>query len=157
WVVPRSAPLPAPLGRYFYPPTTDNPHGEPIMNGRSRTDLAIESGTITMVQQLYDTARQQAPDDVLVLHLSGDFTLDGRPPAVGPTPAGVLGGTIYGPSGSPASRAITAAGSVEFVSISGGTIELGGRSMEGIFFPSATMVHIDQVAVLRGGQRDVRA
>jgi hypothetical protein len=157
WVVPRSRPLLAPLSRYFYPPTVENPHGDTVMNARGRTDLSIDSGSISNVQQIYDAARQQNPDDVLVLHVNGDFTLDGPPLRLGSNTAVILDGTIHVPPGSTAGQAVTAAGPVEFVSISGGTIDLGGRSMEGIFFSSATMAHIDGVTVLRGGQRDVRA
>lgn len=161
WVVPRAGmSLQAPLSQYFYPPTIDNRHSEPIMNGRNRFDLTVdasESPTISQAQQAYDSARQQRPDDVIVLTLRGQFTLDGDSLLLQSRTAVILDGAITAPSGSKAAQVITAANPSEFISISGGTIELSGRSAEGIFLPSTTMAYIDHVTVKNGGQRDVRA
>jgi len=161
WVVPRAGmSLQAPLSQYFYPPTIDNRHSEPIMNGRNRFDLTVdasESPTISQAQQAYDSARQQRPDDVIVLTLRGQFTLDGDSLLLQSRTAVILDGAITAPSGSKAAQVITAANPSEFISISGGTIELSGRSAEGIFLPSTTMAYIDHLTVKNGGQRDVRA
>ena len=160
WVVQKFTPLQAPLSQYFYPPTINNRHSERVMNGRERTDLVIDSGsspTISMVQTAYDEARRQHPDDVIVLKLTGNFTVDGSPLLLQSWTALILDGAINVPSNSTVEQAITATNPAEFVSISGGTIDLGGRSMEGIFFPSARMAYVTQVAVKRGGDRDVRA
>ncbi len=159
WVVAWGTPLPAPLSRYFYPPTIDNRHAEPVMNGRGRTDLVLDAGTfpaISAVQQAYDGARQQHPDDVIVLTLTGEFTLDASPLLLQSRTAVLLDGTINVPPASKVAQAVTATNPAEFVSISGGTIDLAGISREGIFFPSATMGYLDQVTVRDGGQRDVR-
>src|SRR5262249_22854010 len=135
-------------------------HRSPVMNDRDRSDLTINSAdypTIRQVQQAYNDARQQHPGDVIVLTLSGQFTVDAAPLTLQSYTAMILDGAILVPSTSRVAQAITATNPAAFVSISGGTIDLGRRSMEGIFFPSATMAHIDQVTVVRGGQRDVRA
>jgi hypothetical protein len=161
WVVPRAgASLQAPLSQYFYPPTIDNRHSEAVMNGRNRFDLAVDAGTtptISQVQQAYSTARQQHPDDVIVLTLTGQFTLDASSLLLQSHTAVILDGAITVPASSKEAQAITAANPSEYISISGGTIELSGRSAEGIFLPSTTMAYIDHVTVKNGGQRDVRA
>jgi parallel beta-helix repeat protein len=161
WVVPRTGmSLQAPLSQYFYPPTIDNRHSEPVMNGRNRFDLNVDasaSPTISQVQQTYDSVRQQHPDDVIVLTLKGQFTLDDASLLLQSRTAVILDGAITAPFSSNAAQVITAANPSEYVSISGGTIELSGRSAEGIFFPSTTMAYIDHVTVKNGGQRDVRA
>ncbi|HEU0172968.1 MAG TPA: right-handed parallel beta-helix repeat-containing protein [Blastocatellia bacterium] len=161
WVVPIAGmSLQAPLSQYFYPPTIDNRHSEPVMNGRNRFDLTVDasaSPTISQAQQAYDTAREQHPDDVIVLTLKGLFTLDDASLLLQSHTAMILDGAITAPSSSKAAQVITAANPSEFISISGGTIELSGRSAEGIFLPSTTMAYIDHVTVKNGGQRDVRA
>src|SRR5262249_15068238 len=161
WVVPgRPRPIEAPLSKYFYPPTIDNRHVSAVMNGRNRIDVHItsfETPALSQVQSIYNDTRQQHPDDVIVLTLSGEFTADGVPLTLQSHTAVILDGSIVVPLPSNLAHVITAPSPSEFISISGGLIELGGRSMEGIFLPSTTLAHIDQVTVVRGGQRDVRA
>src|SRR6266540_3274829 len=160
WVVGRGRSLSAPLSRYFYPPTIDNRHSEPVMNGRNRTDLAVDASaypTIADVQQVYDAARAERPDDVIVLTLTGAFTVGGAPLILQSRTALLLDGIIDVPTTSGVSEAIRGANPSEFISVSGGTIELNGRSKEGIFFPSTTMSYVDGVTVRRGGERNVRA
>jgi len=131
-----------------------------VMNDRNRTDVVVtscESPAISHVQNAYDDAREQHPDDVIVLTLSGEFTADGVPLTLTSYTAVILDGAILVPSPSSLAHVITAVNPSEFISVSGGLLNLGGRSMEGIYFPSTTMAHIDQVTVVRGGQRDIRA
>jgi len=161
WVVPGlPRPLEAPLSKYFYPPTIDNRHASPVMNDRDRFDVQVdssESPATSQVQSIYDDARQQHPDEVIVLTLSGEFTADGVPLTLQSYTAVIIEGAIIVPSPSSLSHVITAVDPSEFIAISGGLIDLGGRSMEGIFLPGTTLAHIEQVSVVRGGQRDVRA
>jgi hypothetical protein len=157
WIVPRGKPIAAPVNQYFYPPTADNPHTDPtIMNGRARTDVTVSSATIAVVQQTYDAARQQHPDDVIVLHLAGDFLLDGGPLTLTSNTAVLLDGTIHVAS-TTASQAITATNPASYLSLSGGTIDCGGRVMEGLFFPSAMMANIDGVTVTHCGEQNPRS
>jgi parallel beta-helix repeat protein len=51
WVVARGTPLSAPSSQYFYPPTIDNQHSDPIINSRGRTDVIVNGSNITAVQQ----------------------------------------------------------------------------------------------------------
>ena len=159
WVVPgRPRPLEALLSNYFYPPTIDNRHADPVMNGRNRTDVEVtscESPAISQVQKAYDDAREQHPDDVIVLALRGEFTAD-VPLTLQSYTAVILDGAVFVPSPSNLAHVMTAVNPSELISVSGGLIDLGGRPMEGIYFPSTSLAHIDQVTVVRGGQRDVR-
>jgi parallel beta-helix repeat protein len=160
WVVARGTPLQAPVSRYFYPPTIDNRHADPIMNGRSRTEALVDAAdgnAISRAQQVYDATRAQHPDDVIVLTLKGDFTLDGASLTLQSHSVLLLDGSISVPTSSSADQAITAANPAEFIAVSGGTIDLLGKSREGVFFPSTTLGYFDQLTVKRGGQRDVRA
>jgi parallel beta-helix repeat protein len=157
WVVARGTPLSATTSQYFYPPTLDNQHADPVINGRGRSDVTVSGGNVTDVQAAYNAAVTANPNNVIVLHLNGDFILDGTAPlTLGSNTAVVLNGTIHVTSKTVA-QAITDANPASYVSISGGTIDLNGRGgVEGIFFPSTTMAHIDQVTVINGGLRDTR-
>jgi len=154
WVVARGTPLSAPTSQYFYPPTIDNQHSDPIMNGRSRTDITVPSENVTAVQQAYDAARQQSPDNVVVLHMNGDFTVDTVPLTLSSNTAVLLTGTIHVTAN--VVNAINTTNPASFVSLSGGTIDLAGHAIEAISFPAAMMAHIDHLTVINGGQRDVR-
>jgi parallel beta-helix repeat protein len=159
WIVPRGRPLPMPftMNQYFYPPTADNPHSDPrVVNTRNRTDVTVGSATIGAVQQTYDAARTQHPDDVIVLHLTGDFQLDGSPLLLGSNTALLLDGTIHVTS-TTAPQAIIATNPVSYLSLSGGTINCGGRVMEGISIPSGTMTNLDGVTVTHCGEQNPRS
>lgn len=159
WVVPRVSPLTAPVSNYFYPPTIGNQHSDLIMNGLGRADVSIDAAsfpTIADVQQAYDDAQQQNPGAVLVLHMSGDFMLTGGPLVLQSNTAVVLSGTIHVAS-TTAHQAITAGNPVSFLALSGGTIDCGGRVMEGITIPSATMADIDSVTVTHCGVQNPRS
>jgi nitrous oxidase accessory protein NosD len=151
WVVPRGRALAAPISRYFRPPTMDDPHTETIMNGVARTDVTIASTTIEDVQAQYDAARLAHPDDVLVLHLQGEFVLGGGPLQLGSNTVVLLDGAIRVTS-TTAPQAIIAANPSSFIAISGGTVDCGGRVMEGIYFPSTTMAHVDGVTITHCGE-----
>jgi parallel beta-helix repeat protein len=154
WVVPREAPLAATTSQYFYPPTIDNQHNDPIMNGMGRTDITVNSGNLTAVQQAYDNARQQNPNNVIVLHMNGDFTADTAPLTLGSNTAVVLNGTIH--LTEKLTNVINSTNPVSFLSVSGGTIDLAGQPIEAVYFPSSKMVDVDHLTVLNGGQRDHR-
>ncbi len=158
WVVAAGVPLEAPQSRYFHPPTVDNPHSDTIVNGLNRTDLAIDSGTVATlsgIQQAYNTALQQHPNDVIVLTLTGQFTADAQLLLQSRT-AVVLDGLFQVPAGSKLTQVVTAANPSQFISFSGGTIDLGGLPLAGIFFPSTTLSLIERTTVQNGGIRDVR-
>ena len=79
-VVAYKAPLSASGQDYFYPPLIDDQHATPtIVNGMGRTDLTIGSTTIADVQNQYNAARAANPNNVIVLHLNGTFTVGSAP------------------------------------------------------------------------------
>ena len=159
WVVPRTSPLIAPVSNYFYPPTIGNQHSDAIMNGLSRADISIDAAgfpTIGDVQQAYDQALQQNPGAVLVVHMSGNFVLSGGPLTLQSNTVVILDGTIHVTS-TTVHQAITAGNPVSFLALSGGTIDCGGRVMEGITIPSATMADVDSVTVTHCGIQNPRS
>lgn len=151
YVVAHGTPLNAPVSQYFYPPTIDNQHSDPVLNGVSRVDVTVGSEDITAVQATYDATRTANPNSFIVLHMNGDFALDGTAPlTLGSNTAVLLNGTIHVTG--KVSRVITDTNPASFVSISGGTIDMNGKGkITGIYFPSTTMAYIDHVAVINGG------
>jgi hypothetical protein len=154
WVVAHGMPLSATSSQYFYPPTIDNQHTDLVMNNLGRTDITITGGNVTDVQAAYDAALQQNPNNVIVLHMNGDFTVDTVPLTLSSNTAVLLNGTIHVTKN--IVNAINTANPASFVSISGGTIDLAGHPIEAVFLPTAQMAHIDHLTVLNGGVRDVR-
>lgn len=154
WIVPREAALTATASRYFYPPSIDNQHTGAIMNGMGRTDVTVNSEDLTEVQQTYDAARQQNPNNVIVLHMNGTFTADTAPLTLDSDTAVLLNGTIN--LTEKLSEVILGADTDSFVSISGGTINLNGFPVTAVNFPYARMINIDHLTVLNGGIRDHR-
>lgn len=154
WVVPREAPLAAPVSQYFYPPTIDNQHTDPVMNGVARTDITVTSSNLTAVQQAYDNARQQNPNNFIVLHMNGDFTADTAPLTLSSDTAVILNGTIH--LTTKLTNVINSTNPVSFLSLSGGTIDLAGQPIEAVYLPSSKMVSVDHLTVLNGGLRDHR-
>lgn len=156
YVVAHGTPLNAPTSKYFYPPTIDNQHSDPILNGVSRTDITVNSGNLNDVQTAYSAAVAANPGSFIVLHMNGTFTMDGTTPlTLSSNTAVLLNGTINVTS--KPSQVITDTNPASFVSISGGTIDLHGKGgITGIYFPSTTMAYIDHVTVINGGVPTVR-
>lgn len=154
WVVAHTTPLQANSSQYFYPPTIDNQHNDPIVNGLGRIDVTVNSSNVTAVQATYDAAAQQNPNNFIVLHMNGDFIVDTASLTLKSNTAVLLNGTIHVTQN--VTNAITTANPASCISISGGTIDLAGHPIEAVFFPAAMMTYIDQLTVLNGGVRDTR-
>ncbi|MGO4209833.1 right-handed parallel beta-helix repeat-containing protein [Terriglobus sp. 2YAB30_2] len=156
YVVAHGAPLNAPASTYFYPPTIDNQHNDPVLNGISRADITVNGGNLNDVQTAYNAALAANPGSYIVLHMNGTFTMDGTSPlTLSSNTAVLLNGTINVTS-KPA-QVIAATNPASFVSISGGTIDMNGQGkITGIFFPSSTNANIDHVTVINGGVPTVR-
>lgn len=94
-MVAHGTPLNAPTSKYFYPPTIDNQHNEPILNGVTQTDITVSSGNINDVQTAYNAALTTNPGSFIVLHMNGTFTMDGTSPlTLSSNTAVLLNGTI---------------------------------------------------------------
>jgi hypothetical protein len=153
-VVPVAGPLAPGANKYFFPPTIANPHTSPIASGKGRTDLTVKGGSMADVQAQYDAARAAHPDDVIVLHLQGRFTL-GTPFTLSSFTSVLLDGTIdvMATSG----PVIVGTPGVQYLSISGGTLDAHNTPIPGIFLDLGTLAVLDHVAVNNFGVQNPRS
>jgi parallel beta-helix repeat protein len=157
-VVAYKAALSASGQDYFYPPLIDNPHASVIVNGMGRTDLAIGSTTVADVQNQYDAARAANPNNVMVLHLNGTFTVGSAPLTLASNTCVLLNGTIQINSSTTASSAISGNNSPSHVSISGGIIDGGGLTgNNSIQFSTSSMLQVDSVTLRNFGPANPRS
>lgn len=157
-VVAYKAPLGASGQDYFYPPLIDNQHLNGIMTGMGRVDLTIGSTTIASVQSLYNSARAANPNNVIVLHLNGTFTVGAAPLMLGSNTCVLLNGSIQINSSTTASAAISGTNSASHVSISGGVIDGGNfTGNNGIRFSGSSMLQVDNVTLQNFGSANPRA
>jgi len=157
-VVAYQAALSAPGQNYFYPPLIDNQHtATTIVNGLGRTDLTIGSTTIDSVQSQYNNARSANPNNVIVLHLNGTFTVGATPLTLSSDTCVLLNGTIQINASTTASAAITTASSATCVSLSGGIVDGGNLTgNNGINVPGASMLQVDQMTLRNFGPDNPR-
>jgi parallel beta-helix repeat protein len=137
---------------YFYPPLIDNQHTvTTIVNGMGRTDLTISSTTIDNVQSQYNTAMADNPNDVVVLHLNGTFTVGATPLTLQSNTCVLLNGTIEINSSTTATAAISCSDG-QLISISGGTIDASNNTgITGISVLDSTMIQIDSMTLQNFG------
>jgi parallel beta-helix repeat protein len=158
-IIAYKAPVSAVDQNYFYPPLIDNLHTDPmIVNGMGRTDLSINSTSIDDVQTQYNTALAANPNNAIVLHLNGTFTVGASPLRLSSNTSVLLNGTIQINSATTATAAITASASGQTrISISGGVIDGGGLTRHnGIAISGASMVQVDQVRLQNFGAANPR-
>lgn len=143
---------------YFYPPLIDDQHSNPtIVTGMGRTDLTISSTAISNVQSQYNAALAANPNNVIVLHLNGTFTVGASPLMLSSNTCVLLAGTIQIDSSTTASAAISATNSPRHVSISGGVIDGGNLTgNNGIYISSGAMVQVDNVTLQNFGPDNPR-
>jgi hypothetical protein len=142
---------------YFYPPLIDDQHTNTIVNGMGRTDLTISSTTIDSVQSQYNSARSGNPNNVIVLHLNGTFTVGATALTLESNTCVLLNGMIQINGATGASSAIVGDNSPKRVCISGGVIDgsdLTGNN--GISIGSAGTIQLDSVALQRFGDPNTR-
>jgi len=151
----------APDNVYFNPPTVANNHkDEIIVNGKGRFDVTIQSGEegpmpLADVQRRINEARVEHPDDVLVLHLQGNFEALGEGTGL-QLPADtcvVLHGTVRsnseGMAGKDTQLIMMDKGGV--ASWSGGIIDGNFQPYHAINIPGGNIAVIDRVIVKRAG------
>ncbi len=156
-VISYQAPLNAPGQDYFYPPLINDQHTNLVVNGLGRTDLTVTSTTIDNVQGQYNSALAAHPNNVIVLHLNGSFTVGATPLTLQSNSCVLLNGTIQINSSTTASAAITAGPSPLHVSISGGTIDGGGLTgNNGVYIASGCMLQLDNVTLQNFGPDNPR-
>jgi parallel beta-helix repeat protein len=144
--------LSASTENYFYPPLIDNQHTNTIVNGMGRTDLTITSTNINGVQSQYNAALAANPNNAIVLHLNGTFTVSNASLVLQSNTCVLLNGTIH-ITGTNTSAAILGGTSPRRVSISGGTIDGGNfTGVYGIYFSSGgSMIQVDNMTILNFG------
>jgi len=142
---------------YFYPPLIDDQHLNPIVNGMGRTDLIIPTTTIASVQAQYDAARAANPNNVIVLHLNGTFTVGAAPLLLSSNTCVLLNGTIQMNASTTATSAISDSNAPSRVSISGGIIDGGNLTgNNGIQFSSSSMLQVDNMTLRNFGASNPR-
>lgn len=142
---------------YFYPPLIDNQHTNMIVNGMGRTDVTNTSGTIDAVQSAYNAVLAANPNNVIVLHMNGTFTLGATPLTLQSNACVLLNGTIQFTPTTTAAQAILGGTNPAHVSISGGVIDgtnLTGNN--GIYIQSGSMLQVDAVTLLNFGPDNPR-
>ncbi|HEX3101523.1 MAG TPA: RICIN domain-containing protein, partial [Pyrinomonadaceae bacterium] len=137
---------------YFYPPLIDDQHANAtIVNGMGRTDITNTSTTIDTVQSQYNSARSSNPNNVIVLHLNGTFTVSNSPLVLQSNTCVLLNGTIQIISAN-TSGAIAGGTLPKRVCISGGTIDGGNLTGNtGISMPSGSMIQVDSMTIVNFG------
>ncbi len=151
-VIAYKTPLSASGQDYFYPPLIDDQHTNTIVNGMGRTDITNTSTTIDTVQSQYNSARSANPNNVIVLHLNGTFTVGGTALTLESNTCVLLNGTVQINGSTTASAAIASGNSPKRVSISGGVIDgsdLTGNN--GISFGTVGTIQVDSVTLRRFG------
>jgi parallel beta-helix repeat protein len=147
-VVAYHGPLSATSQDYFYPPLLNDQHTNTIVNGLGRTDLTIDSTTIDSVQSQYNSARTANPNNAIVLHLNGTFTVGATALTLFSNTCVLLNGTIQINSSTGASSAITGSNSPAHVSLSGGIIDGGNLTgNNGIQVSSGSMLQVDALTL----------
>jgi hypothetical protein len=142
---------------YFYPPLINDQHTNTIVNGMGRTDLTISSATIDSVQTQYNSVRSANPNNVIVLHLNGTFTVGATALTLQANTCVLLNGTIQINSSTGASAAITGGSSPTHVCISGGVIDGGGLTgNNGVYFSGGSMIQLDSVTLQNLGPDNPR-
>ena len=159
-IVAYKAAISASGQNYFYPPLVDDQHNNTIVNGKNRTDLTISSTTIDDVQNQYNAALSANPNNVIVLHLNGTFSVGSSPLTLSSYTCILLNGTIQISSSTGANQAIYASGA-SYLSISGGTIDGGTTTSShagnnGIYFTGCSMLQIDAVTLQNFGTSSTR-
>src|SRR5581483_3350847 len=158
-VVGYKAPLSASGQDYFYPPLNDDQHANTtIVNGMGRTDLTISSTTVSNVQFQLDAAHAANPNNVIVLHLNGTFTVGSASLTLQSNTCVLLNGTIQINGSTTASAAIKGGTSPRHVSISGGIIDGGNLTgNNGISISSGGMIQVDATTLRNFGPANPRS
>jgi hypothetical protein len=156
-VVAYKTPLSAAGQDYFYPPLINDQHTNVIVNGMGRTDLTISSTTIDDVQSQYNSALGANPNNVIVLHLNGTFSVGANPLILQSNCCVLLNGTLQISASTGASAAILGTNSPIHVSISGGVIDGGGLTgNNGVYIPGGGTLQLDSMTLQNFGPANPR-
>ena len=137
---------------YFYPPLIDNQHtNTTIVNGMGRTDITVGSGSLSTVQTQYNNARAANPNNVIVLHMNGTFTVGASPLTLSSNTCVLLSGTVQINSATTATSAFRVSSQTR-VSISGGVLDGGNRTgRKGVHASGSSMIQVDAMNIRNFG------
>ncbi|MBW8863600.1 MAG: RICIN domain-containing protein, partial [Verrucomicrobia bacterium] len=156
-VIPYKTALSVSGQDYFYPPLISDQHTNTIVSGMGRTDLTIASTTIDSVQSQYNSARGANPNNVIVLHLNGTFTVGATPLTLESNTCVLLNGTIQINASTTASSAIHDGNAPRRVCLSGGIIDGGSQTgNNGVSFATSSMIQLDAVTLQNFGASATR-
>ena len=157
FVIASTIPLSGTNNNYFYPPTKRNPHSTTlIVNGKGRTDLSISNTTVSDIQNQYDTAVEDNPNDVIVLTLGGTLTVGTLPLLLSSYSCVLFEDNATLTSTSSDSLYAISANDESYISISGGTLNGNLLSAGAISLTDCTTCVIDTVSAINSGDKNVR-
>src|SRR5262249_31786592 len=121
----EKGPVDGPAQNYFFSPLLRDPPTKAVVYGMGRTQFTLRAAPVRAVLRPYDSARIANPNNVIVLHLNGTFTVGASPLQLSSNTCVLLNGTIQINGSTAASSAISDSNSPSRVSISGGVIDGG--------------------------------
>lgn len=157
FVIASTIPLDGSNNTYFYPPTKRNPHSTTlIVNGKGRTDLSISNTTVSDIQNQYNTAVANNPNDVIVLTLGGSLTVGTTPLLLSSYSCILFEDNATLTSTSTDSLYAISAHNESFISVSGGTLNGSLLSAGAISLSYCSTCVIDEVSAINSGDKNVR-
>ena len=157
FVIASTIPLSGTNNTYFYPPTKRNPHSTTlIVNGKGRTDISISNTTVSDIQNQYNTAVANNPNDVIVLTLGGVLTVGTSPLLLSSYSCILFEDNATLNSTSTDSLYAISAHNESFISVSGGTLNGNLLSAGAISLTNCSTCVIDAVSAINSGDKNVR-
>lgn len=157
FVIASTIPLSGTNNTYFYPPTKRNPHSTTlIVNEKGRTDISISNTTVSDIQNQYNTAVANNPNDVIVLTLGGSLTVGTSPLLLSSYSCILFEDNATLTSTSTDSLYAISANDESFISVSGGTLDGNLLSAGAVSLTNCSTCVIDAVSAINSGDKNVR-
>lgn len=157
FVIASTIPLSGNNNTYFYPPTKRNPHSTALIaNGKGRTDISISNTTVSDIQNQYNTAVANNPNDVIVLTLGGTLTVGASPLLLSSYSCILFEDNATLNSTSTDSLYAISAHNESFISVSGGTLNGNLLSAGAISLTNCSTCVIDGVSAINSGDKNIR-
>jgi parallel beta-helix repeat protein len=114
----------------------------------------VASGSLADAQTRIDAARNANPGAVLVISMSGTYTVTGSPLRLPSLSSLTLQGTIRAGSGATASTLISINGQ-DRVAVAGGTLDGGNANLNGVAAVDAQRINVDKVTIVNTGREAI--
>ncbi len=135
------------------------PAGNPFITDPAETvtTLNVSSGSISDAQTQLNNARTANPNAVIVLNLTGTYTVTTQPLTLPSKTCLVLQShAVIQASSATTASALIQVTSQSFVSVAGGTLNGNGKTLTGILVTTCDRVEIDDVSIQDCGQDGIR-